>query len=206
MEIWSGLESTLYLHDAVDLVLLLADGNQQWAIPTRAGVTLATSHRQIYHGLFAVSHEFSQNTTVRSPFVRNALFGGAIFITVVIVIPQRFQVVNDLSAFSAGWRLLALMLCSPFGSAMSGFLVSKVKIPPFHIFLVAAILQIIGLALMSTLPTLEPRAPSAQYGYQVILGLGIGLTLSSLLTAAPTVIEERDTGKSWLLLLSFLLH
>jgi len=125
---------------------------------------------------------------------RNALFGGAIFIASVIVIPQRFQVVNDLSAFSAGWRLLALMLCSPLGSILSGLLVTKVKIPPIYIFLVAAILQTIGLALMGSLSVSSSKVPPAQYGYQVILGLGIGLTLSSLIVAAPTAIEEKDTG------------
>jgi len=126
----------------------------------------------------------------------NGLFGGAIFITAVIVISQRFQVVNDLSAFDAGWRLLALMLCSPLGSALSGYLVSKAKVPPFYLFLVAAVLQIIGLALMGTLSVTSSAVPRAQYGYQVILGLGIGLTLSSLLIAAPTVIESKDTGES----------
>ena len=125
---------------------------------------------------------------------RNAFFGGAVFIAVVVNIPQRFQVVNDLSAFDAGWRLLALMLCSPLGSAISGYLVSKVKIPAIYLFLAAAILQTIGLALMGTLSTSDPTVPSSQYGYQVILGLGIGLTLSSLLIAAPTVIEPKDTA------------
>ena len=122
----------------------------------------------------------------------------------MIAIPQRFQVVNNLSAFSAGWRLLALMLCSPLGSGVSGFLVSKIKFPPFYIFLVAGILQTIGLALMGTLSVSDSGVPSAQYGYQVILGLGIGLTLSSLLIAAPTVIEEKDTGKLLPPLLSLL--
>ncbi|KAI4225156.1 MAG: hypothetical protein LQ349_007112 [Xanthoria aureola] len=103
-------------------------------------------------------------------------------------------VVNDLSAFDAGWRLLALMLCSPLGSALSGYLVSKAKVPPFYLFLVAAVLQIIGLALMGTLSVTSSAVPRAQYGYQVILGLGIGLTLSSLLIAAPTVIESKDTA------------
>ena len=116
-----------------------------------------------------------------------------------MLIPQRFQVVNDLSAFNAGWRLLALMLCSPLGSVTSGYLVQKIKAPPLYIFLVAAILQTVGLALMGTLNVSNPNVPSAQYGYQVILGLGIGLTLSSLLIAVPTVVTEKDTGMSHLL-------
>ena len=124
----------------------------------------------------------------------NALFGGAVFICSVILIPQRFQVVNNLSAFNAGWRLLALMLCSPVGTILSGTLVTKFKIPPIYVFLIAAVLQTVGLALMGTLPISSAGVPSAQYGYQVILGLGIGLGLATLIVAAPTAIEEKDTG------------
>ncbi|KAL6717427.1 hypothetical protein ACLMJK_005342 [Lecanora helva] len=127
-------------------------------------------------------------------FLLNAFFGGAVFIAVVINIPQKFQVVNNLSAFGAGWRLLALMLCTPLGSGASGFLIQKLKIPPFYIFIFAAVLQTVGLALMGSLSDTEVAVPSAQYGYQVILGLGIGLSLSSVIIAAPTVIEDKDTG------------
>ncbi|KAG8526402.1 uncharacterized protein KY384_000396 [Bacidia gigantensis] len=107
---------------------------------------------------------------------------------------SRFQVVNDLSAFGASWRLLALMLCSPVGTVLSGLLVTRVKVAPLYIFLVGAILQTIGLSLMGTLSVSNNGVPSAQYGYQVLLGLGIGLTLSVLIVAAPLAIEEKDTG------------
>ena len=117
------------------------------------------------------------------------------FITAVINIPQKLQVVNNVSAFGAGWRLLALMLCAPLGAVASGFLIQKLKIPPLYIFIFAATLQTVGLALMSTLSTTQSKVPSAQYGYQVILGLGTGLALSSVIIAAPTVIEDKDAGK-----------
>lgn len=116
------------------------------------------------------------------------------FIAAVINIPQRIQVVNGFSAFDAGWRLLALMLYTPLGSGFSGFLIQRLKIPPFYILIVAALLQTIGLALMGTLSTTQTKVPSAQYGYQVILGLGIGFSLSSIIIAAPTVIKDKDTG------------
>ena len=91
------------------------------------------------------------------------------------------------------------MLCSPLGSVTSGYLIQKLKIPPIYVFLAAAVLQTIGVALMGSLKVSDPDVPSGQYAYQVILGLGIGLTLSSLLIGAPTVIKERDTGMSYLL-------
>ena len=87
------------------------------------------------------------------------------------------------------------MLCSSSASAAAGLLIQKLKLPPLYIFLVAAILQTVGVALMSTLPSSQPAFPSEQYAYQVILGLGIGFSLSSVIIAAPTVIESKDTGK-----------
>lgn len=113
----------------------------------------------------------------------------------MVNIPQRFQVVNSLSAFGAGWRLLALMLCTPIGSLLAGYLVSRFKTPPFYLLIVAAILQTVGLILMGKLSESSTIVSASQYGYQVLLGLGIGLTLSTILIAAPIVIEDKDTGK-----------
>lgn len=86
------------------------------------------------------------------------------------------------------------MLCSPLGTILSGLLVTKIKIPPVYLFLVGASLQTIGVALTGTLSVSNKGVPPAQYGYQVILGLGIGLTTDLIIVAAPTVIEEKDTG------------
>ena len=47
---------------------------------------------------------------------------------------------------------------------------------------------------MGTLSISSSGVPSAQYGYQVILGLGIGTTISLLIVTAPTVVEEKDTS------------
>ena len=113
----------------------------------------------------------------------------------MINIPQRLQVINGLSAFGAGLRLLALALCIPLGSLVSVTLVTKKRVPPLYILVAAGILQIVGLALMGSLPVTGMDVQAKQYIYQVILGLGIGLTLSSLLIAAPTVIQEKDLGK-----------
>lgn len=118
------------------------------------------------------------------------------FITLVITLPQRFQVVNQTTPFGAGWRILPLMFCAPFASAFAGYLIGKLKVPPFYVLLVAAILQTIGLALMSTVPTSKTSVPRAQYGYEAVLGLGTGLSLSSVILAAPAIIDPKDSGVS----------
>ena len=114
----------------------------------------------------------------------------------VITLPQRFQVVNQTTPFGAGWRILPFMICAPFASAFAGYLIQKLKIPPFYVLLVAAILQTIGLALMSTVPTSKASVPRAQYGYEAVLGLGTGLSLSSVILAAPAIIDPKDSGVS----------
>lgn len=88
------------------------------------------------------------------------------------------------------------MFCAPFASAFAGYLIGKLKVPPFYVLLVAAILQTIGLALMSTVPTSETSVPRAQYGYEAVLGLGTGLSLSSVILAAPAIIDPKDSGVS----------
>lgn len=87
------------------------------------------------------------------------------------------------------------MLCTPIGSLLAGYLVSRFKTPPFYLLIVGAILQTVGLILMGQLPESATVVSSSQYGYQVLLGLGIGLTLSTILIAAPIVIADKDTGK-----------
>ncbi|PYH89868.1 hypothetical protein BO71DRAFT_388742 [Aspergillus ellipticus CBS 707.79] len=52
-------------------------------------------------------------------------------------------------------------------------------------------LQLIGLGLMGTLPT-TGTIIHAQYGYQVLLGLGFGLTLRSLVVISRLEVDSTD--------------
>jgi hypothetical protein len=56
------------------------------------------------------------------------------------------------SASGVGIRLLPLLLCSPFASALSGFVVIRLKIPPLYLIFVGGALQLIGIGLMSLIP------------------------------------------------------
>jgi len=129
-------------------------------------------------------------------FDRNAFFVGSTFITVIIYLPQRFQVVYGDSPFAAGYRLLALTLSVSGGAAFAGSFVERLKIPPFYIFLCAAVLQTVGLSLMSTVSVSEQSIPPATYGYQVIMGLGFGMGLGTAVMMIPLVVEKRDMGLS----------
>lgn len=111
----------------------------------------------------------------------------------LINIPQRFQTVNMTTATGAGIRMFTLLLLSPVATAFAGVLVSKLRVPPLYILFLGGCLQTIGIGLFSSLDSSTPILP-AQYGYQVILGLGFGFNLSTILMMVPLVVTERDQG------------
>lgn len=111
-------------------------------------------------------------------------------------IPQRLQIVNSTSAIGAGIRLLPLLLLSPIASATSGLLITRLKIAPLYILILGGSLQTIGVGLFSSLSSAHLQIPAAQYGYQVIMGLGFGFNLSTILMMVPMVVEEKEIRKS----------
>lgn len=113
---------------------------------------------------------------------------------VIIELPQRFQIFNGASPIGAGTRLLALTVIVSFGSGVSGSMIQIFNVAPFYILLGSSCLTTIGLVLLSTLSVYEHIEP-ASYGYQVILGLGIGASLGSSLLMIPMVVDKKDMGK-----------
>ena len=125
----------------------------------------------------------------------SAFFIGFPFVSIVVNIPQRAQAVNGLSPVRAGIALLPLLLTSPFATAVQGILTSNYKVPPFYLMLTGAVLQLVGVGLTSSLPTDGYKIAPQQYGYEVIMGIGFGLSLSTVLTLAPLVVMEADLRK-----------
>ncbi|WPH03891.1 Hypothetical protein R9X50_00677400 [Acrodontium crateriforme] len=121
-----------------------------------------------------------------------AFFSGFPFLGVVINLPQRFQAVNDVSPFLAGIYLLPLLLCTPVAAAACGFCTSRLKLAPFYLVVAGAALQILGLGLMTSLPSTPLELQKQQFGFEVIMGLGFGLGLTTLLVMVPIVVEEKD--------------
>jgi hypothetical protein len=109
-------------------------------------------------------------------------------------IPQRFITVNDLSPLAASVRLLTFGAFIPFGSAIAGILMGKGRIPPCYFVLTGAVLEIIGVVLLSRIST-SHHIESAQYGFQVVAGLGNGMINAALILLIPYMMEKRDLGK-----------
>ena len=123
---------------------------------------------------------------------RSGFFTGFPFMVIIIFLPQRFQIENNLSPVDAGVKMLALLLLSAFGAGLAGFICSKKNLS-WYLLVLSNVLQVIGLGLLSSVPTSDTIL-ARQYGYQVILGLGFGLGLSSLVIVSRVEVSDQDLG------------
>ncbi|KAF3001622.1 hypothetical protein E8E14_007659 [Neopestalotiopsis sp. 37M] len=121
----------------------------------------------------------------------NALFLGAPWFCAMFQHPQRLQIVNNLSPLQAGVRFIPFTLAAPFGSVFAPTVAKVGKVPPIYLVIFAAVLQVIGFALLSTLPSSE-TVMAAQYGYQIIAGFGCGINITLLILMTPFCVQERD--------------
>lgn len=79
------------------------------------------------------------------------------------------------------------------GSAITGGLTAKGRIPPIYVLIMATALQILGTGLLYSIPV-KPHIPASFYGYQVLAGMGVGLGLTTLLNIAPFIVEKQLLG------------
>ncbi|KAJ8110356.1 hypothetical protein ONZ43_g5889 [Nemania bipapillata] len=103
---------------------------------------------------------------------------GFVYLTILIILPERFQIVNGDNALESGVHLLPMLGATALGAFLAGAL-SRRRNNTSWTLLAAHCFQLLGTGLMSMLhsTTVEIRA---QYGFQVLLGLGIGLSLGSV--------------------------
>ena len=109
-----------------------------------------------------------------------------------VIVPQRFQIVNSLSPLEAAYRLLALTLCGPIAAAAGGSIIQRLKVPPFYILLLASVFQILALGLATTVSTIPGEAYTGLYGFEVLMGLGFGLSISTVVMMIPLIFKESD--------------
>jgi hypothetical protein len=125
---------------------------------------------------------------------RNTFLAGTVQFVCIAQIPQRFVTVNDVSPLSAAIRLLTFGAFIPLGSTLAGALMGKGRLPPCYVVLAGAVLEIIGVVLLSRIDT-SIHVDNAQYGFQVIAGLGTGMINAALILLIPYIMEKRDLGK-----------
>ncbi|CAD6444310.1 497df385-445e-4097-bfd8-b7a1fd65287b [Sclerotinia trifoliorum] len=119
-----------------------------------------------------------------------AVLSGVPFVTLVIEIPQRIQSISNTSTLIAGVRVLPYTMSIAVGSAITGGLTAKGRIPPLYVLIAATSLQTLGTGLLYSIPV-APHIPASFYGYQVLAGMGVGLGLTTLLNIAPFIVEKQ---------------
>ncbi|KAL4979749.1 major facilitator superfamily domain-containing protein [Aspergillus desertorum] len=132
-------------------------------------------------------------------FVKNRVFMGMCLLTLlsgvplttlVLELPGRFQILNDTSALASGVRILPLTLTIAISSAVAGALTARGRVPPFVVFSIAAVLQVVGLGLLYSVPADSPLS-ARLYGYQTLIGTGVGMSLATAILTVPSLVEER---------------
>ncbi|CAM1502261.1 Fc.00g042450.m01.CDS01 [Cosmosporella sp. VM-42] len=118
------------------------------------------------------------------------MFTGFPYISLSIIIPERFQIVNRESVLLAGLHILPMLGACAVGSFLGGAISSKRNNTSLTLFGASA-LQLLGVGLMSML-TGVGASVKAQYGFQAILGLGVGLSFSAATIMTSILAAERS--------------
>ncbi|KAI1122837.1 putative MFS multidrug transporter [Nemania abortiva] len=102
---------------------------------------------------------------------------GFVYLTILVILPERFQIVNGDNALYSGIHLLPMLGATSLGAFLAGA-ISRGRNNTSWTLLVAQCFQLLGTSLMLMLHSVTVEV-KAQYGFQVLLGLGIGLSLGS---------------------------
>jgi EmrB/QacA subfamily drug resistance transporter len=134
--------------------------------------------RLFRNGVFAVSSVLS-------------LVTGAVMFGAIIFLPQYLQFVRGVSPTMAGLRLLALLVGILFTSIGSGRLISRRGTYKVYV-VVGTALVAVGMYLMSLI-SVTTSSP-VLYGMMLVVGLGLGLFMQTLVLATQNSIAIRDMG------------
>lgn len=121
------------------------------------------------------------------------MFTGFNFFVLIFNLPLRSQLVNLDNPETSGIRLLPLLGAIALGSFLGGA-ASRKKNLTFHTFTLGTAVVMAGLGLLSTLSS-DLIVQKKLYGFEVVVGFGIGLTFStiSLLTTIETAPQDHGT-------------
>lgn len=120
----------------------------------------------------------------------NSLLIGFLFFVAIYYVPLHMQTVNGKSPLGAGVALLPMLGSAAFGSFLAGTLSSGMDLLCPSMVSGSALITL-GCGLLSTLSD-SVRVETKIYGFQVLVGLGFGLTVSSSSILANVECELRD--------------
>lgn len=119
----------------------------------------------------------------------SSFFLGAVFFIVMFYMPLYFQIVRHRSATAAGLEMLPIVAGLLISSILSGFMISKFgRYRPF--IWIGFILMTTGTGLLTLLQVDSGRGP--QIAYMLIVGLGIGFSMQTILLAIQSAVPLKD--------------
>lgn len=118
-----------------------------------------------------------------------AFFLGGAFFVLLYYIPVYFQVISNVSAAESGIRNLAMVIAVSLCTIFSGTFISSFGhfVP---CLLIGGVFTTVGSGLIFTLGL--DSQPSMWIGYQIIAGIGIGVSLQVPIIAAQATVEPDD--------------
>ena len=132
---------------------------------------------------------------ITDTFCSTTFLVGIPFNAIIVLLPQRLQTISGASPLAAGIRLLPYTFGAAFGAVLANVFGSKRRIAVIYILFLGALLQLLGLVLLSTLP-ITRELPRKAYGFETLAGVGVGVTFGILVLATPYVASPRDLGES----------
>lgn len=112
----------------------------------------------------------------------------------MFILPQRYQLVYGTSGLDAGVRLIPFTITIPVGTIFASTISGKLKVPPLYLILAGSCLQVVGFALLGTLPS-SLEIPRQMYGFEFLAGWGCGMNFTLLFVMIPFMNEKRHHGK-----------
>ena len=125
----------------------------------------------------------------------STLFIGFPYFMVIYSLPIRIQVINEKTPLTAGLSLLPMLGSVAIASTAAGAMNSK-KDRMCLTLVIGSVSMVIGTACLSTLSNIAALEPK-MYGFQVFVGLGFGLMVSTVSLGASLECQKRDSSESF---------
>ncbi|KAK8064291.1 hypothetical protein PG996_008943 [Apiospora saccharicola] len=181
------LGSLLLLFAVLSLTAAFEEADSEFPWKSAYVITLLIISAALWAILLVWERSVTQKSSVREPVLPWRFFTNPAMVS----LPERFQLVYELSGLDAGIRLIPFSLAVPFGTGMASALLGKKRIPVLYLLGFGACLQVAGFALLGTLP-LSPSIAPRMYAGEVIAGLGCGVNYILYFLLIPNIVAPRD--------------
>ncbi|KAF5027260.1 hypothetical protein F66182_633 [Fusarium sp. NRRL 66182] len=179
--------SQVFAWESAEIISALAVSGVSWFVFVWWEVYLETNPLRNIEPIFPIRLILRR---VYSAGLLVTLFTGFPYISLLIIIPERFQIVNRQDVLEAGKCILPMLGACAIGSFLGGAISSRRNNTSLTL-LGASCLQLLGVGLMSML-TKPDSYVKAQYVFQAIFGLGVGLSFSAATIMTSILAAERS--------------